>query len=161
MKKSITVFCFTLLFFSHTVSAKDWRVTAKQDEKINNLIEVMPGASVIMLQMGERFRNLYWAGKQGKWDFAEYQVEEMQDLIQALMITRPKRAATAKNFQQSAFTLFPAAFEEKKWSKFSHAFENMRSKCMVCHIENKHAFIVLPAKPRLGSSPVLDTTNIK
>ena len=161
MKKTIALFCFSLFFISNALAAKDWRTTASQHEKINNLVEVMPGASVIMLQMGERFRNLYWAGKQGKWDFAEYQVEEMQDLIQALMITRPKRAATAKTFEQSAFTLFPAAFEEKKWNKFSNAFENMRSKCMICHVENKHAFIVLPANPRMGNSPVLDETSLK
>ncbi len=157
MKKTSLFFILFLLFLNQTVSASDWRHKADSSNKLNNLIQVMPGASVIMLQMGERYRNLYWAAKQGKWKFAEYQIEEMQDLIQMLMITRPKRAKTATKFMQTAFTLFPAALKEKNWQQFSAAFENMQKQCMICHVANDHAFIVLPEQPRMGSSPVLNS----
>ena len=159
MKKLIIILSLGLLSISHSVTAADWRNTASANDKINNLIQVMPGASVIMLQMGERYRNLYWAGKQGKWKFAEYQIEEMQDLIQALMITRPKRAKTANKFMLTAFNLFPEAIEKQSWQKFSVAFKNMHKQCMICHIENNHSFIVLPIKPRMGNSPVLETSS--
>jgi len=157
MKKFTALFTLGLLFFSPLTLASDWRQTAKPNDKINNLIQVMPGASVVMQQMGERFRNLYWAAKLGKWEFAEYQIEEMDDLIQTLIITRPKRAKTATKFMQAAFTLYPAALKEKNWQRFSTAFENMRNKCMTCHVENKHAFITLPKEPRMGNSPVLES----
>lgn len=158
MKKPSLFFTLFLLFLNQSVSASDWRHKADSSNKLNNLIEVMPGASVIMLQMGERYRNLYWAAKQGKWKFAEYQIEEMDDLIQTLTITRPKRAKTATKFMQTAFTLFPAALKEKNWQRFSTAFENMHNKCMTCHAENNHAFVTLPKQPRMGNSPVLEST---
>lgn len=134
----------------------DWRKTAPKGKKIENLIKVMPGASNLMLQMGERYRNLYWAGKQGKWEFAAYQIEEMQDLIETLIITRPKRGATAKEFLASAFTEFPKAIETRDSQRFTAAFEHMRAQCMVCHSKNEHSFIVLSPQPQKGNSPVLD-----
>ena len=156
MKKYIAILFITLMSTNNPVTADDWRSSAKNDEKLNKLIKVMPGASVIMQQMGERYRNLYWAAKQGKWKFAEYQIEEMQDLVETLTITRPKRAKTANKFMQSAFKLYPAAIKEQSWDKFSHAFANMKKQCMICHVENNHAFIVLPDHPRKGNSPVLE-----
>jgi len=149
----------TLLFstFVHaTDSATDWRQTASTAEKVNNLTQVMPGASTIMLQMGERYKNLYWAANLGKWEFSEYQLEEMEELVKTLMITRPARAKTAKDFLDSGLQAFPDAFKNKDWKTFQTAFEQMRSHCMVCHIRNDHGFVTLPMVPKMGNSIVLE-----
>lgn len=137
-------------------SHPDWRKSGSDRNKLENVVRVIPGASTIMLQMGERYRNLYWAARLGKWQFAEYQLEEIEELVATLMITRPKRAATAKQFLQGALGKFPAAIESKNWSQFSVAFENMREQCMRCHVQNDHAYIVLPAQPGRSNSIVLD-----
>lgn len=134
----------------------DWRKTGNTEEKLNNAIKVIPSTADIMFQMGERYRNLYWAGKQGKWEFARYQTEEMQTLIKKLIITRPQRSATARAFLQNGFTGYEEAIEQKNWAEFKAAFENMREQCMICHRQNEHAFIVLNKKPRKGNSPALD-----
>lgn len=134
----------------------DWRKTGTQQEKLDNVVKVIPSTADIMFQMGERYRNLYWAGKQGKWEFAEYQTEEMQSLMKKLIITRPKRAATARVFLLDGFTGFEDAIEHKDWGKFENAFEHMRDRCMACHIQNDHAFVKLNKKPVKGNSPVLD-----
>jgi hypothetical protein len=55
-----------------------------------------------MIEMGERYKNLYWAAKLSKWEFAQYQVEEMASLLERLQLTRPKRAATAQQFPDEA-----------------------------------------------------------
>lgn len=148
-----------ILFFTQTFAvaeAADWRKTASDKQKLDNVVKVIPGASNIMLQMGERYKNIYWAVKQEKWKFAEYQIEEMEELIKTLIITRPKRAATARQFLKDAFSEYPQAFKNKDWQSFSKAFENMRQRCMQCHVQNKHAFITLNKKPAKGNSPVLD-----
>ncbi len=157
MKKHSLLLPIILLFLNQSVSASDWRQAAKSNDKINNLVQVMPGASTLMLQMEERYRNLYWSAKQKKWEFAEYQIEEMQDLIQTLMITRPKRKKTALKFFQTAFKHFPVALKKQNWSYFENSFEYMRKQCMTCHVENDHAFIVLPKQPRIGNSLVLES----
>lgn len=151
---------YLMIFMSMQIGsiaqAGDWRKTGSDKQKLNNVVKVMPGASNIMLQMGERYKNLYWAGMQEKWKFAEYQVEEMQSLIKTLTITRPKRAATAEKFLKAAFGGFPVAIENKSWSAFTQAFESMRQACMECHVENDHAFVTLSKKPSKVGSPVLN-----
>lgn len=137
-------------------SKQDWRKTGSAEEQLKNVVQVIPSAADIMFQMGERYRNLYWAGKQGKWEFAQYQTEEMQSLVKKLMLTRPNRAATAKTFLDDAFEGYEQAIQQKDRKKFQAAFEHMRQRCMACHIQNEHAFIVLNKQPAKGNSPVLD-----
>ena len=134
----------------------DWRKTGSDQEKQNNLVKALPGTSTHMLQAGERYRNLYWAGKLGKWKFAEYQMEEIQELIKTVGITRPKRKTTADIFLDKAFTLFPDALKNKNQQQFMKAFQNMRSECLSCHATNKHSFITLPIKPERSNSLVLE-----
>ena len=149
----------SLLITSHVIAETgndDWRKTGSNEEKLNNIVEVIPSAADIMFQMGERYRNLYWAGKQGKWEFAQYQTEEMQRLVKTLIITSPKRADTAKVFLRDAFDGYGKAIKNKDWGKFQNAFESMRQRCMACHIQNEHAYVVLNKQPMKGNSPVLD-----
>ena len=133
----------------------DWRKNATTEEKVQQMIKVIPSASNIMIQMGERYKNLYWAAKMGKWEFANYQVEEMQELINTLQITRPKRAKTASEFLQAVFPAIPKSLESKQWTEFEAGFELLRQQCMQCHIKNDHAFITLPI-PKSANSPVLN-----
>ncbi len=135
---------------------RDWRQGGTDKERLENVVRVIPSAADIMFQMGERYRNLYWAGKQGKWKFAQYQTEEMHRLIEKLIITRPNRAATAETFLRDAFEGFEIAITDKDWKKFTAAFEHMRERCMACHIQNEHAFVELNKRPAKGNSPVLD-----
>ena len=155
-----TIFLSGLIMLINPVLAADangdWRKTGNQEEKINNVVQVIPSAADIMFQMGERYRNLYWAGKQGKWEFAQYQTEEMQSLIMKLIITRPKRAATAQAFLRDAFSGYEKAIAQKNWPAFQGAFGHMRERCMICHRQNEHAFIILNKKPPKGNSPALD-----
>ena len=133
----------------------DWRKNATTEEKVQQMVKVIPSASNIMIQMGERYKNLYWAAKMGKWEFANYQVEEMQELIHTLQITRPKRAKTASEFLQAVFPTLPKALESKQWKEFEAGFDLLRQQCMECHVKNDHAFITLPI-PKSANSPVLN-----
>jgi hypothetical protein len=147
-----------ILSFSITAMADsdyDWRKGGDENEKLKNLISVMPGAANLMLEMGERYKNLYWAARQKKWEFASYQAEEMKDLLETLMITRPKRAGTARVFVERAYPVLESALESRDWARFAKAFEQMRQECMSCHVKNDHGFIEL-AVPKRASSPVLN-----
>lgn len=155
--KYIALLLAALFSLNAIADTDDWRKTGTDKEKLDNLVRVIPGASNIMLEMGERYKNLYWAGKQKKWEFAEYQIEEMEELIEVLLVTRPKRAATAQDFLNNGFIKFEKAIADKDEATFFKAFEHMRSECMVCHRRNDHAFVTLPAKPGRGQSPVLDS----
>ncbi|MDH5445431.1 MAG: hypothetical protein OEY52_07725 [Gammaproteobacteria bacterium] len=154
MKKFLPV--LMALVIPSIAVAEDWRKGDDNQQKLDNVVKVIPGASTIMLQMGERYRNMYWAGKQGKWTFAEYQLEEIEELIKTLIITRPKRAVTAEHFLKEAFTELSPAIRQKNWPVFNKAFLHMRKACVECHAQNQHAYITLSATPSKGNSPVLD-----
>lgn len=157
MKKTVIGMALIgLVLLGGAQAADDWRKQGSDAVKMNNLIKVIPGTSDVMFQMGERYKNLYWAARQGKWEFAEYQMEEMQGLIKTLMITRPERRATAQEFLERGFAGMAEAIEHRNWSGFESAFLGMRSECMACHSKNDHAFITLNRTPARGSSPVLD-----
>jgi hypothetical protein len=80
----------------------------------------------------------------------------MQSLIKKLIVTRPTRAATAQAFLREAFSGYEKAIAQKNWSAFQDAFGHMRERCMICHRQNEHAFIILNKKPPKGNSPALD-----
>lgn len=134
----------------------DWRKSSDNDAKLAKIIKVIPSTSDIMFQMGERYKNLYWAAKQAKWAFAKYQFEEIKSLLRKLIITRPERSETASNFLDYAFDGYEDAIENRNWTQFQQAFEHMRQACELCHRQNNHAFITLQKKPAKGNSPALE-----
>jgi hypothetical protein len=136
-------------------SADAWRKQGQADTRIEQLTQLTPGTSDTMIQMGERFKNLYWAAKLNKWEFAEHQLKQMQGLLKKLQISNPEQSHSAQRFLDTALHGFPGAFQYRDWNRFSHAFESMRQRCMECHIKNNLAFITLSAAPPKGSSPVL------
>lgn len=136
-------------------TATDWRQGAEVSHKVERLVEVLPSAANIMIEMGARYQNLYWAAKLGKWEFAGYQAEEIKELIEKLQITRPKRAASAREFLDAVYPMLPEAANTRDWKKFEAAFEKMRHECVACHGKNEMGFVQLPL-PRRASSPVLN-----
>lgn len=113
------------------------------------------GASELMLQMGERYKNLYWAAKLGQWDFARYQAEEMQELIEKLIRAEPEREKSARVFLEKVYPALPDAIRTRDWEQFASAFDRMRVECEACHRKNAHAYIKLPI-PKSATSPVLN-----
>jgi hypothetical protein len=136
-------------------AAQDWRNTVSTAKKVDKLVAVMPATGNIMIEMGERYKNLYWAAKLGQWDFADYQAEEMEELIDKLKITRPELTKTANEFLKNSYPHVSQVVRSRDWDKFSVMFENLRSECMACHSKNEHGFIALPL-PKRASSPVLN-----
>lgn len=137
-------------------TAGDWRTQGSDAQKLENLVRAVPSTSRLMLQMGERYQNLYWAAKLDKWAFADYQIEEIEELVKLLQITRPKRAETAQVFLDNAIAPLEKALRTRNWDAFYKGFAGLRAQCMSCHVKNKHAFIILPEHPKCASSPVLN-----
>ena len=134
----------------------DWRKEGSADTQLANLVGLVPGTSHWMFEIGERYKNLYWAAKLDHWDFAQYQVEEIEKLVQIVQLARPKRADTAQEFLNNGIPAIQTGVESKNWETFQQTFGEMQQSCMVCHAKNDHAFITLPSQPKTASSPVLN-----
>jgi hypothetical protein len=134
----------------------DWRTAGSHETRVENLVTLVPGASHWMVEMGERYQNLYWAAKLEQWDFAAYQAEEIESLVKQLSLARPKRAASAEIFMADVFPMLHEEVAKKRWSAFEAAFRHLNSACMACHAREDHGFVVLPVAPKTAPSPVLD-----
>lgn len=155
-KTVVGILIFSILTFAMTtLRAEDWRTTADGKQKVKHLISVMPSTANIMIEMGSRYQNLYWAAKKGQWQFAKYQAEEMKSLFKKLMITRPGRARTTKVFLKAVYPNIIVATESQDWDRFSKSFKHMQQQCIQCHKVNKHGFIILGI-PGQTTSPILN-----
>ncbi len=156
MYGTINPFLFSAMLLFSGSSLADWRQSDSAEEKLQNLVRAVPGTSHWMIEMGERYKNLYWAAKLAKWEFAQYQVEEMESLVEQVQLTRPKRTATAQQFLEDAIPQMERAVASREWPVFESGFKALRAACMHCHTQNDHPFIVLPEQPATASSPVLN-----
>lgn len=55
-----------------------------------------------MVETGHRYVELYWAGEDGNWEFAKYQLEKIKHTIELGIERRPKRAVSAQGFMTVA-----------------------------------------------------------
>ncbi|HSJ48724.1 MAG TPA: hypothetical protein VLA26_07750 [Gammaproteobacteria bacterium] len=129
---------------------------ASLEDRVERLNRITPSTSDIMFQVGHRYQDLYWAAKLGKWSFAEYQLEEIEAMLETLQVAVPKRAATTQVFLDQGLEGFETAFKDQDWKAFQGAFKNMHDQCMACHVANDHDFIVLPIEPVTAHSVILN-----
>jgi hypothetical protein len=51
---------------------------------------VQPETGHVMIEVGDRYQNRYFAARQGNWTFAAYQVEEIEEAMERLAILKPE-----------------------------------------------------------------------
>lgn len=149
------VFAAIGLLSGSVAVADDWRRDGSDAEKLEQLIRAMPNTAALMLQVGDRYNNLYWAARQGQWEYANYQMTEMQGVVRRNAVTRPGRADDLQKFLDEGFEGMEEAIEAQDDERFFGSFEQMRVQCMVCHANTGYGFIVIPAEPPLPSNAAL------
>lgn len=130
-----------LSLFTLATAGADWRKNGTPEEQLSNLVKIVPGTVHWMFEMGERYKNLYWAAKQNRWEFATYQVEDIEKLIKVIQLARPKRAKTAQEFLDTGIKTISKGLEDKTLESFEPAFSKLQRACMDCHVKNDHAFM--------------------
>ncbi len=153
--KRTTLPLVTTLLLTSTLVMGDWRSSADEETKIDNLVRAMPNTADLMLLVGARYNNLYWAAKQENWEFAAYQAKELRGLLNKNMITRPGRSEGLQGFLESAYPTIDEAIASADWADFEGAFINLRSACLACHVDSGFSFIGLPVIPPLPNNPAL------
>lgn len=69
--------------------------------QVNVLWDIKPGLGAVMLEMGHRYSLLNWAGNNGKWFTANYQLEEAREAMEVGETVRPNWAPALKAFEQT------------------------------------------------------------
>lgn len=140
---------FLTLGFSITSCVKQhnnatW-LTGSTNERFAKVADQLGGFSHTMVEVGYRYVELYWAGQDQNWKFAEHQVEHIREAIDAGLERRPSRATSAQKIYP-ALDQMEAAIKNQNPEAFSKSFKHLRQTCNACHkAENfDFAYIGIP-----------------
>ncbi len=132
-------------------------IQGSESERWAQMEQQLRGLDVAMVEIGYRYQELYWAGEDGNWEFAAYQVRKIQLSLERALERRPKRRASAQQlFLPATHSVEESASLEDR-VRFRAAFAEMTEACNACHrAEGVASFHVVPPIHRpspIRSSP--------
>ena len=132
----------------------DYRWLPDDDaEKFSAIEDQFAGFSQTMHAVGHRYTELYWAGQDRNWQFADYQLETNNDSIERGIIRRPARAESARDFLDDDIPGLQETIDAEDGDAFDEQFDDLTLGCNTCHAKEQVPFINIgPPEHRL--SPV-------
>jgi hypothetical protein len=104
------------------------------DERFQQVERQLRGFDKTMVEVGYRFTELYFAGQDQNWDYAQYQIEKLETALRLGLERRPKRAASAQSFLTESLPATLEVVEKADSDLFQVEIERLRSACMNCHV---------------------------
>lgn len=148
-----------LLFFmsyachKETQSAQGHWIKGTEEEKLNTIEKQFRGFDMAMVETGYRYIELYWAGKDENWEYAEYQIEKIRTTIENGLERRPKRAKSATHFLEVALPEMKEAVQSRDTTIFNRGFKTLTVNCNSCHAMEKVSFFKVHI-PSVRQSPI-------
>lgn len=121
--------------------------------KFHQIESQLRGFDITMMEVGYRFTELYWAGKDQNWAYAKYQAEKIGHVIRLGIERRPKRAPSAQPFLAKEVPAILQAIDNRTDEAFQAGIERLRASCMRCHVLEKLPDFTLEF-PEHRSSPI-------
>jgi hypothetical protein len=118
--------------YSEPVGSQDW-LTGDLMQKLETITDHLRGFDMAMVETGYRHVELYWAGQDENWGYAQYQIEKLQLAIERGLERRPARAASAQEYLELALPSMKEAVEERDPNLFNERFETFTQSCNACH----------------------------
>ena len=130
----------------------EW-IQGSEEEKLQLIEKQFRGFDMAMVETGYRYQELYWAGQDQNWAYANYQVQKISKTITNGLERRPKRAKSAEYFLEVALPAMEKALTDNDTASFNTNFEMLTTNCNSCHaMENVPHFSV--KKPLNRVSPI-------
>ncbi len=130
-----------------------WLLAGSQDERFAKVAKHLRGFDVAMAETGYRYSELYWAGKDRNWEYADYQLRKIQTTIANGVERRPRRAASARMLD-GAVTAVKDAIAKRDGAALDTAFGTLTETCNACHRAEKMGFVRV-APPSVRTSVVV------
>nr|MBS0038381.1 hypothetical protein [Saprospiraceae bacterium] len=123
-----------------SVGKEGW-LSGTSDQKFETITTHIGGFARAMTEVSYRYNQLYWAGEDENWDYAAYQLEEMEEALQDGFQRRPLRAASGEHFMEVVMPEMENAISSRDKSNFDNAFELFTAQCNNCHALEEVSFI--------------------
>lgn len=123
------------------------------ERMLDTVADHLRGMDVAMVEIDHRYNELYWAGTDGNWEYAAYQLEKIQLSLEQALKRRPLRRQSAQAFLTDVIPRMQAAIDSRESGQFERMFNSMTTNCNACHVMEKMAFIRV-AQPQERRSSV-------
>ncbi len=116
-----------------------------------------PGLVEFMMTLQVHHAKLWLAGNARNWDLADYQADELKELIEEIAKRVPEYKGVPVGKMIEASTMPPiedleGAIKARDSKKFATAFDQLTSACNACHAAANRGFIVIQ-RPASSSFP--------
>jgi hypothetical protein len=157
MKNSITtIVIISFLAFQSCNKEKtiqgDW-IKGTELEKLKTIEKQFRGFDNTMVETGYRYQELYWAGQDENWEYANYQLEKIKTTIENGLERRPKRAKSAEHFLNYVLPEMQKSINSKNSAIFNKEFQKMTINCNNCHAMEKVPYFAVKT-PMERQSPI-------
>ncbi|WP_299158375.1 hypothetical protein [uncultured Tenacibaculum sp.] len=112
-------------------------IKGTEQEKLQTIESQFRGFDKTMVEVGYRYQELYWAGQDENWDYANYQLQKINKAIKLGLQRRPKRAVSAENFLNYVIPEVKKSIKAKNKVDFDNNFKMMRTNCSSCHMAER------------------------
>ncbi|WP_143961434.1 hypothetical protein [Litoribacter populi] len=158
--KLIAIAGIAALSFTSCESNQDTRAVGTdgwlkgdQNAKFEELANQMGGFSRTMVEVAYRYSELYWAGQDENWDYADHQLEHLLETLEDGMRRRPARAENSQHFIDNEIALLEDLILQEDKNEFLEGFRTFTTGCNSCHAKENESFIVIK-EPQVRTSPV-------
>lgn len=134
------------------VSQGEW-IKGTEQEKIKTIEKQFRGFDNAMVETGYRYQELYWAGQDENWEYADYQLEKIKIAIENGLERRPKRAKSAEHFLNYVLPEMQKSIQSKDTIIFNKGFQTLTINCNSCHAMEKVPFFNVQT-PTIRQSPI-------
>lgn len=128
-------------------------IKGTEAQKLETIEKQFRGFDNTMVETGYRYQELYWAGKDQNWEYANYQLEKIQLAIENGLERRPKRAKSAEHFLKYALSEMKKSIKSKDTAVFNTNFQTLTINCNNCHAMEKVPFFAVKL-PLERQSPI-------
>jgi hypothetical protein len=107
-----------------------------------------PGLVEFMMAVQSHHSKLWLAGSARNWELADYQVDELKELLEDIAKRVPDYKGTPVGKMIEAVTMPPisdieSAIKNRDGAKFMAAFDRLTAACNACHEAANRSFIVV------------------
>jgi hypothetical protein len=130
----------------------DW-IKGSEKEKLATIERQFRGFDNTMVEVGYRYQELYFAGQDQNWEYANYQIDKIKQALGHGFERRPKRAPSGQYMYNEIIPEMKKAIATHKKETFEEAFEILTANCNNCHAMEKMPFFTV-YKPTIRQSPI-------
>ncbi|MGM0634754.1 MAG: hypothetical protein ACQESK_01715 [Bacteroidota bacterium] len=116
-------------------------VKGDDQKRVEIIEEQFQGFGRAMWEISYRYKELYAAGKDENWGYANHHLEEMEEALELGLQRRPEHASAAEQFLDEAMPQLKKAIETKDKELYFEKYEEMRVSCNACHQLREHQYI--------------------